>query len=218
MPNMSVAIDGPAGAGKSSVSKALAKATGFSLLDTGAMYRAVTVAWLSDLSTDPSSTIDAVVTKHQISIALDSGTTKAHLDGVDITDQLRRREVTANVSEVAASATIRKWAVQIQRSLVEGENAQNRGVILEGRDIGTTVLPNASHKFFLTASEEVRAQRRAHEISANPNEILEELRNRDEKDSSRSVSPLRIADDAIVIDASSLGIDDVVQIMLKELA
>ena len=218
MPNMSVAIDGPAGAGKSSVSKALAKATGFSLLDTGAMYRAVTVAWLSDLSTDPSSTIDAVVTKHQISIALDSGTTKAHLDGVDITDQLRRREVTANVSEVAASATIRKWAVQIQRSLVEGENAQNRGVILEGRDIGTTVLPNASHKFFLTASEEVRAQRRAHEISANPNEIIEELRNRDEKDSSRSVSPLRIADDAIVIDASSLGIDDVVQIMLKELA
>ena len=218
MPNMSVAIDGPAGAGKSSVSKALAKATGFSLLDTGAMYRAVTVAWLSDLSTDPSSTIDAVVTKHQISIALDSGTTKAHLDGVDITDQLRRREVTANVSEVAASATIRKWAVQIQRSLVEGEDAQNRGVILEGRDIGTTVLPNASHKFFLTASEEVRAQRRAHEISANPNEILEELRNRDGKDSSRSVSPLRIADDAIVIDASSLGIDDVVQIMLKELA
>lgn len=215
MTGISIAIDGPAGAGKSTVSKALAAATGFALLDTGAMYRAATWLCIQQSALGNKQMIAKVISDHAVEINIDRGKTLAFVDGNEITEFLRDKEITAAVSEVAAVKEVRDWAVKVQRTVVENELTQGNGIVLEGRDIGTTVLPNATFKFFLTASDEKRAQRRALEVSAAPEVILGEIIKRDELDSSRAISPLRQAEDAILIDASDMTVDQVVQKILE---
>lgn len=215
--NVSVAIDGPAGAGKSTVSKLLATEAGFALLDTGAMYRAFTWAWLNDLATNPAISIRESAEAHHIKVSFIDGVTTVLCDGRDISADIRGPEVTSHVSQVAAEASVRQLAVAQQRELVTDSLRTWPGVVLEGRDIGTTVLPDATVKFFLTADPKARAQRRALEIAGDESAVLEALMQRDNADSQRDVSPLRAADDAIVIDATNLTPIQVVAEMLRNI-
>ncbi len=212
---ISIAIDGPAGAGKSTVSKMLAKTAGFELLDTGAMYRAYTWAWIQDQRENPLATLESSLAKHVIEVVYVNGSTVVRCDGTDISSAIRGTEVTALVSEVAAQTRVREKAVSLQRELVTNALAAGIGVVLEGRDIGTTVLPDATFKFFLTADAHARAQRRAAEIDADSEQILEELEARDRADSQREASPLRAADDAIHIDATHMSPQEVVDLMME---
>ena len=214
---LAVAIDGPAGAGKSTVSKLLATKTGYALLDTGAMYRAFSWAFMMDQAADPNIDIEDSVVNHSIIVEYMDGSTKVSCDGRDISSDIRSAEVTALVSAVSANAFVRMRAVELQRTLVREQIAANRGVILEGRDIGTTVLPSAAVKFFLTASDEVRARRRAQEVGADEEQIRHLIAARDLADTSRDVSPLRKAADAIEIDATSLSVDEVVELMYQKI-
>lgn len=214
---LSIAIDGPAGAGKSTVSKALASKTGFALLDTGAMYRAFTWAFRQDRVVDPSVTVQESAPRHDIVVSFIDGATQVLCDGRDISVEIRSAEVTSQVSEVSAVAEVRKLAVALQRKTVESVLGSNRGVILEGRDIGSTVLPNASLKFFLTADAEARAARRGLEIGKTADEVVGLIRERDEADSSRPESPLRKAEDAIEIDATHMTAEEVVEAMYNRI-
>jgi cytidylate kinase len=218
MSGFSIAIDGPAGAGKSSVSKQLALKAGFALLDTGAMYRAITVLCLQKNAVFEPTEVAKHLRSHDIEIHIEDRITRAFIDGQDVTEKLRSKEVTANVSFVAAIPDVRDWAVNVQRNVVSEELSNGRGIILEGRDIGSVVLPNADIKFFLTASDEVRAMRRAAEIGAAPETILSEIQQRDALDSQREISPLIQAHDAILIDASTMTIDEVVEFMLTKIS
>lgn len=212
---ISIAIDGPAGAGKSTVSRMLAEQTGFELLDTGAMYRAF--AWL-DLQNNYGVDLAKKIREHAIEFDMSTGKMQVECDGKDISEEIRSAEVTAHVSKVASDSEIRKIAVSRQQDFIQHELMEGQSVILEGRDIGTTVMPNASLKFFLTASELRRAERRAAEVGQNVEEIARAIATRDLIDSSREVSPLTMAKDAILIDASDLDVQSVVDLMLTEIA
>lgn len=214
---LAVAIDGPAGAGKSTVSKLLAAKTGFALLDTGAMYRAFAWAYMMDLSQAPDLDIEESVSAHSFVVDFVDGATKVTCDGRDISADIRSAPVTALVSLVSANPFVRTKAVALQRKLVDEQTAGQRGVILEGRDIGTTVLPHAPIKFYLTASDDVRARRRAKEVGADEEQIKELIVARDLADTSRNISPLRKAADAIEIDATSLSVDEVVELMYQKI-
>lgn len=211
-----VAIDGPAGSGKSSVSKAVADRLGLSYLDTGAMYRAVTWAVL-EAEMDPHDAA-ALTTWIQGPSAptVTSGTNPAHptieVDGIDVADPIRGPAVTANVSAVSAVPAVRAWLVELQRAHVA---AAAEGIVVEGRDIGSVVLPDADVKIYLTADPAVRAQRRAAEQSphgdgADVAATESQLRERDAKDSSREVSPLTQADGALQLDTTNVTFDEVV--------
>lgn len=190
---MLIAIDGPAGAGKSTVARAVATALGFTYLDTGAMYRAIALAELRGAA-DPLA----------CAIALDGG--RVMLDGEDVTGDIRTPEVSARASEVAARPEVRASLVQRQRELIA------RGdYVAEGRDIGTVVAPDAELKVFLTASPQERARRRAAELGVDPEAVLRDQAQRDERDSTREHSPLAAADDAVEVDTTGLDIDAVVQ-------
>ena len=187
---MVIAIDGPAGAGKSTVARAVADALGFTYLDTGAMYRAVALARL--LGRDGSE------------VGFDEG--RVTLDGEDVSDRIRTPEVTEEASRVAAEREVREAMVARQRELMgDGD------WVAEGRDIGSVVVPHAEVKVFLTADPRERAQRRAAELGADPEEILAQQRARDERDSSREASPLVRADGAEELDTTGLTIDEVVE-------
>jgi CMP/dCMP kinase len=188
---MLIAIDGPAGAGKSTVARAVAAALGFTYLDTGAMYRCIALADLRGAA-DPLS----------CSIGLGGQVT---LDGEDVTAQIRTPEVSARASEVAARPEVRAKLVELQRELIA-----NGDYVAEGRDIGTVVAPDAELKVFLTASPEERARRRAEQIGADARTVLAEQTMRDERDSTREHSPLAAAADAIEVDTTGLDIDEVV--------
>lgn len=206
-----VAIDGPAGTGKSTLARMLATRIGAAYLDTGAMYRAATLTCL-EAGVDPSDT-DAVVNQTRdldLEIGSDPETTQVLLGGRDVSQAIRTAEVTANVSAVSAIRQVRENLVDLQRKLAAGD----RSVVLEGRDIGTVVLPDAECKVYLTASAEVRARRRydqdvAAGREADYEQTLAAVIERDRKDSSRAESPLRPADDAIQVDTSDLTIDEV---------
>lgn len=211
---IAVAIDGPAGAGKSTVSRALAAELGFDLLDTGAMYRSF--AWLLLTVGRPAQEAwPAVLAEHEFSSTWLDGQTSVFCDGADISEAIRGPEVTAFVSEVAADARLRHKAVLAQRQYVDKALSAGRGVILEGRDIGTTVLPDAAVKFFLTADPVARAQRRALEAGAELGETLSALEQRDRADSSRETSPLVQSPDAEVVDATDLSVAEVVALMAR---
>jgi CMP/dCMP kinase len=210
-----VTLDGPSGTGKSSVARALAVRLGAAYLDTGAMYRAATVAVL-DAGVDPEDA-DAVarsVSAARIEIGTAAGTEVVRVDGVDVAARIRGVEVTRSVSAVSAVPAVRRLLVDRQRALVAGADA----IVVEGRDIGTVVLPDATLKVYLTAAPEVRAERRAGQLGVtDPREIAElaaDLRRRDEYDSSRADSPLRPADDAVLVDSSGLDRDAVVDRIL----
>ena len=222
---MIVAIDGPAGSGKSTVAHAIAERCGLTYLDTGAMYRSVTLACLRDgVDLDDAEAIAQVARRIRIEFGTsDSGQT-VFLDGEDVTRDIRTPEVDRNVSVVSAVPAVREAMVVLQRAV--GEQGD---VVAEGRDIGTVVYPNAEVKVFLTADAEARAHRRAVQregkdaatdatATANAAEekaILEDIKRRDKLDSSRETAPLKPAEDAHHIDSSSMGVDEVVAAIVK---
>lgn len=212
-----VAIDGPAGAGKSTVSRRVADELGYLLLDTGAIYRTVAlaaaearVAWSDALSVGRIA--HDIATRGALRFEPAPGAApRILLDGRDVSAAIRTREIGEGASQVSAHPPVRAALLDMQRSA-----AAKGGVVLEGRDIGTVVLPDAEAKFFLTASAEVRAGRRHRELVARGEtpalaEILREVQVRDERDSSRATAPLRQAEDAMVVDSSAMTIDEVVE-------
>lgn len=216
-----VAIDGPAGAGKSAAARLLAQELGLSYVDTGAMYRAVALLALEEgipLPPDEAGTARLVALARSLEVRFGGTPTspKVWVAGRDVTTALRREEVSRAASLVSAVPEVREELVRRQRALGE------RGAVLEGRDIGTVVFPEAPVKFFLTARPEVRGQRRLDELAkqgvkADLKAIIEEIRERDARDSTRAVAPLRPAADAIVVDTSELTLQEVVA-RLAELA
>jgi cytidylate kinase len=206
-----VTLDGPSGTGKSSVARAVAARLGAAYLDTGAMYRAATVAVL-DAGIDPedAAAVAGVVAVARIDVGTAADTELVQVDGVDVAVRIRGAEVTRAVSAVSAVPAVRRQLVDQQRALVAAADA----VVVEGRDIGTVVLPDATCKIYLTAAPEARAQRRAGQLGVtDPAEIAAiaaDLRRRDTYDSSREDSPLRPAADAVVVDSTELDRDQVV--------
>lgn len=215
--NLVVAIDGPSGSGKSTVARGTARALGLRYLDTGAMYRAVT--WLAlrrgiDLSDAPA--LEELARTAPLDIETDPVRPAIHADGTDVTDAVRGSEVTAAVSAVSAVAGVRTAMVERQRALI-GVG----GIVVEGRDIGTTVAPEAPVKVFLTADASARAARRAHQDGAGSEETVvaatqADLIRRDAADSSRIASPLTQAPDALVIDSTALAPDEVIGRVLEQ--
>lgn len=201
---MVIAIDGPAGAGKSTVGRALADRLGLGYLDTGAMYRAMTYAALRR-GVPEGDLAEIAAMAPDVEIEIQDRT--VWVDGVDATTAIRGREVTEAVSQVAANPTVRAVLVEQQRAWV----AEHGGGVVEGRDIGSVVFPDARLKLFITASARVRAERRVREMGGIVDEIEAAIRIRDGKDSSREHSPLTEADDAIVVDTTGMTIDDVVE-------
>lgn len=202
-----VALDGPSGTGKSTVARRLASRLGARYLDTGAMYRAATVAVLragADLG-DPVA-ITAVVENAKIDISTDPENVSVTLDGDGVDADIRSQQTTAAVSAVSAVPAVRAQLVEAQRELI-GDG----GIVVEGRDIGSVVWPTADPKVYLTASAEVRAARRAGETGADVQAIAADIARRDGLDSSRAASPLAQASDAVVLDTTELDIDGVVQ-------
>lgn len=213
MRKLSIAIDGPAGAGKSSVSKILASRLGYAYLDTGAMYRAVTYKALQN---HLEKTEDIVAMTEALDMEVHPGTDAMHVlvDGEDVTPYIRTPEVSNNVSAVSAIGGVRKAMVDIQR-----RQAEKGGIVLDGRDIGTTVLPKADVKIFLTASVHTRALRRFKEMTAaHPEltlaEVEEDVAKRDYMDSHREISPLRQAEDAVLLDNGELTLEETAEAMI----
>ncbi|OBB29066.1 cytidylate kinase [Mycolicibacterium peregrinum] len=211
-----VAVDGPAGTGKSSVSRGLAQALGASYLDTGAMYRIVTLAVLrAGADLDDAEAIDAVASGAVIGVGSDPAEDRAFLAGEDVSGEIRGDQVARAVSAVSAVPGVRARLVELQRELALAGGR----VVVEGRDIGTVVLPKADVKIFLTASAEERARRRnAQNIASGlPDDyatVLADVQRRDHLDSTRAVSPLRAAEDALVVDTSDMDQTQVVTHLL----
>ena len=198
-----ITIDGPGGSGKSTVAKLVAEQTGLPYLDTGAMYRAITFGVLQR-AIDPADweTTDSVLPE----IDLDLSASSVMVDGVDATEAIRGVEVTAHVSAVAANPTVRQVLVELQRQWLH----KSGGGVLEGRDIGTVVVPNAALKVYVTASVRERARRRSLETGTDIDEVEADLIRRDQADSERQDSPLRPADDAVTVDTTGYAIAEVV--------
>jgi cytidylate kinase len=211
-----IAVDGPSGAGKSTLSRRLARELGLLYIDTGAMYRAAALAVLEasvDAADEPS--VVAVVKRSDIELRGAAASLRVLLDGRDVTDKIRVEELSRMSSVISVYPEVRRTLVSLQRKM--GASA---GAVLDGRDIGTVVFPNADVKFFLTASPEERAARRYEQQQAIPhgmtyNEILTDINTRDQRDSTRHDSPLAIADDAVVIDSTEQSTDEVFEHMMS---
>lgn len=212
-----VAIDGPAGAGKSTAAKLLAQRLGYALLDTGAIYRTLALlARREGIDWGDGPGVAGLAQTLEISFAFEDGTNHVFLRGADISKEIRVPEISDGASRVSALPEVRAALLDLQRRLAEAG-----GVVVEGRDIGTVVFPHAPAKFFLTATADERARRRVIELRAagrtvDPAETLAELRERDHRDSTRAVAPLRKADDAVEIDSSAMGPEAVVDRMAEE--
>jgi CMP/dCMP kinase len=207
-----VTLDGPSGTGKSSVARDVARRLGATYLDTGAMYRAATVAVLdAGVSLDDKVAVARAVAEARVEVGTNARREVVKVDGVDVRERIRGAEVTRAVSPVSAVPAVRRRLVAQQRALVGEADA----VVVEGRDIGTVVLPEATLKIYLTASPEVRAQRRAGQLGVTDPEkiaaLARDMRRRDEHDSRRADSPLRPAEDAIVVDSTDLDRAGVVE-------
>jgi cytidylate kinase len=206
-----VALDGPSGSGKSTVSRRLATALDGVYLDTGAMYRAVTWAVL-EAGVDPADAeaVAKIALETELSIGTDPVNPKFAANGVDVSEAIRGPEVTSAVSPVAAVPDVRRHLVALQRAII----AAHPRIVVEGRDIASVVAPNAELKVYLTASAEARAERRSAETAADVAATAADLARRDKYDSSRAADPLRQASDAIEVDTTGLGIDEVVAVLL----
>jgi cytidylate kinase len=208
---ISIAIDGPAGSGKSTIAKILAKKLDFFYLDSGAFYRAVTYYILKNkIDLSDKENLKKVLNSLEFDIKLEGDLFRIFINGEDVTENIRSRDVTRKVSEVAAIPEVRERLNKVFRGIAKDYN-----IVMEGRDIGTVVLPEADFKFFLTASAEERARRRLKELEEKGekhdfNEILEDIKKRDKLDSEREIAPLKKADGAIEIDTTNLDIDGVV--------
>ena len=202
-----IAIDGPAGAGKSTIAKKVAKKLSFIYVDTGAMYRAMALYLLNHgVNGDCQEEIEAVCSGADVSIE--------YKDGENVNSMLRTEQVGNMASKSSANPKVREHLLKLQRTL-----AEKNDVVMDGRDIGTTILPNAEVKIYLTASADTRARRRAleYEQKGEPfdlDQIRKDIIERDERDMNRAVSPLKQADDAVLVDSSEMGIDDVVDAIL----
>ena len=215
--NLIIAIDGPAGSGKSTISRLVAKKLDLLYIDTGAMYRALTLkAMRNHANLEDSNALTALAKTTKIGL-LDKGSLHVLLDGEDVSGLIRTPEVTANVRYIARTPGVRQEMVKLQRSL--GEKS---GGVLEGRDIGTVVFPNADYKFYLDASPEERAKRRCKELiesgqTASVEDVKKDILTRDASDMKRSVGALKKCDDAIFVDTTGLSIDGVIDKVLSHI-
>lgn len=208
-PNMVIAVDGPSGSGKSSISKESANRLGFNFLDTGAMYRSVTWFCITENLDKEEMIIERINNKDfKLDISTDPLKDQVKVNDEDVSKIIREDEITSQVSHFAAMPKIRQFLVSKQRELVKTSNS---GIIVEGRDIGSVVLPEADFKIFITANDDVRAKRRAIQIDSNENDVLVAQRKRDLLDSSRKVSPLVIPDGAVILDNSDLDFEQSVE-------
>ena len=213
---MNIAIDGPAGAGKSSIAKLVAKKLSFVYVDTGAMFRTVAYYFLSQ-GKDPSDAeiVTEECEKISISIEYKDGAQHIFLDGTDVSTEIRQEEVGKNASVVAKNQAVRNRLLALQRQMAEKQD-----VIMDGRDIGTVVLPDAQVKIYLTASASVRAERRYKELvekgeTCNLKKIEEDIIARDEQDMNREIAPLKQAEDAVLVDSSYMTIEEVVDKIIE---
>ncbi|MFV9510706.1 (d)CMP kinase [Tepidibacillus sp. LV47] len=213
---MKISIDGPAGAGKSTVAKKVAKELGFVYIDTGAMYRALTyMAIKEQIDLHNGEKLATLLVKHPIEFQIENNQQRVKIANQDVTEYIRTPEISKYVSLVAKHEQVRKEMLKIQRQLAEKGN-----IVMDGRDIGTNVLPDADLKIFLTASIEERAKRRYQELllqgyKGSIEEIKQDIANRDKQDQERKFGPLKKANDAILIDTTQLSIDQVVTRILQ---
>jgi CMP/dCMP kinase len=209
-----IAIDGPSGAGKSTIKRLLSKRLGYLYIDTGAMYRAVALATKrAGVSADDEELLVSLCRKVEITFVRDNGCCRVIMNGEDVSDAIRTPEISLLTSKISAIKAVRDIMARVQQEL-----GKNGGVILEGRDIGTVVFPDADLKFFLSASAEERGNRRYLELKAKGEDVflektIAEVAQRDEQDARREHAPLRKADDAIDVDSTGLSIDEVVEFM-----
>ncbi|SFQ96623.1 (d)CMP kinase [Desulfoscipio geothermicus] len=217
---VSIAIDGPAGAGKSTVARLVAERLGYIYIDTGAMYRAVTLQALMDkININDETALTRVAVDVDIALRVnEKGHTRVYLNSLDVSKEIRSPEVSRHVSLVSRVPGVRKRMTQLQR-----EMAARCSVVMEGRDIGTHVLPDADMKFFLTASVEERARRRHAELQERGYtlsfaEIVEDIKQRDNIDASRAVAPLKPAPDAEIIDCSIMTVEQVVNLIVTRVS
>ena len=214
MQERSIAIDGPAGAGKSTLARALARELGYLYVDTGAIYRTVA---LRARGADPSVPEQVAPLLEDLDLRMDyggDGVQRMYLSGRDVTEAIRENEISALASQVAALPAVREFLLEFQR-----KQAREHDVVMDGRDIGTVVLPQAGVKIFLTAAPEARARRRTAELlqrgqDADFDEILREIRQRDEQDENRPVAPLRQAEDAALLDTTNLDLKGSLEALL----
>lgn len=213
-----IAIDGPAGAGKSTIAKLVAKEKGFIYVDTGAMYRAMAVFFMEKgISENEIDSINKECSKANVEIVYESGAQQVYLNGENITTKLRNEEVGNMASKTAGIEAVRRHLLELQKNL-----AQSNDVVMDGRDIGTNILPAAELKIYLTASVDARANRRHKELLSKGEdisivEIANDIESRDLRDMSREVAPLKKADDAIMLDSSEMTIDEVVEAILNKI-
>ncbi|EEP65385.1 cytidylate kinase [Veillonella dispar ATCC 17748] len=212
---IAIAIDGPAGAGKSSISKVVANELGYLYIDTGAMYRGVTWAVLdSHVDVNNQKEVEALLPSLDLTLEPTASACKVYVKGQDVTDLIRQQQINENVSTIASYKGVREYLVERQQAM-----AAVGGVILDGRDIGSVVLPNAELKIYLTASVDARAKRRWLEVQGTSNEqpledIKKNVESRDEMDKNRDESPLVCVEDAIVVDSSNMTFDETVKHIL----
>ena len=212
---IAIAIDGPAGAGKSSISKVVANKLGYLYIDTGAMYRGVTWAVLdSHVDVNNQKEVEALLPSLDLTLEPTASACKVYVKGQDVTDLIRQQQINENVSTIASYKGVREYLVERQQAM-----AAVGGVILDGRDIGSVVLPNAELKIYLTASVDARAKRRWLEVQGTSNEqpledIKKNVESRDEMDKNRDESPLVCVEDAIVVDSSNMTFDEAVKHIL----
>lgn len=213
---INIAIDGPSGAGKSTISKAVAKELGFIHIDTGALYRTIAF-YLSDNQIDVNNeeAIKAALDDIKIQVCIEDGLQKIYLNNKEVCEELRQPNITKIASDVSKLPIVRDYLLEIQRELARENNC-----VMDGRDISTVVLPDATVKIFLTASPEVRAERRFNQqkemgIIEDYDKILEDIKKRDYNDSHREIAPLKQAPDAIKIDSSKVDFDEVKNICKK---
>lgn len=209
---MIIAIDGPAGAGKSTVAKKISEILGYLFIDTGAIYRAITYSLIKDgIELDDREALETYLK----SIDLVYTSEHIYFQGTVIDNEIRENNISSKTSDYSKNPVIRSFATNFQRKL-----AENNNVVMEGRDIGTVVFPNADFKFFLNASHEVRGHRRYQELKnsgkdVSLSETIEAIRTRDKNDSNRELAPLKKAADAVEIDTSNIGIDQVIDTIIE---
>lgn len=215
-----IAIDGPAGAGKSTTARLVAKRLGFIYVDTGALYRALALKVLrKGIALTDGAAIEQLATTTNLDLWLENGQQHVLLDGENVTSEIRSPEVTNNIAPISAMPRVRNLLVQRQRKIAEENSAP--GIVMEGRDIGTVVFPNADLKIFMGASIDVRTQRRQQEllhrgVSSDFATLREEILRRDQQDTNRAVGALRRADDAVDLDTTKLNIEEQVDFIVEQ--